>query len=49
MPFRAEMRGGFFLNLWRDREQCENGTGIRIMGILQRPMRSSVWAGIWFV
>lgn len=49
VPFRAEMRGGFFLDLRRDRDQCENSTGMRIRGMLQRPVRSSVWAGILFV
>lgn len=52
MAFRAKMRESFFffsLDLRRDREQYEDSIGMGITGILQRPMRSSVWAGIWFV
>lgn len=40
VPFSAEMGEGVFPDLWRDREQWEKSTEIRLIGMLQKPMSS---------
>lgn len=39
---RAETRGEVFLDLWRDREQCEKSADMTVTSRLQRPVRNPV-------